>query len=90
MKHIVTDNTISIFLDGQVHIFNRSDLISIKILDCLNKKEYENLPKLMDLAYKIKELGGGLFEIKNDGVYINGAKASADMQEQIINMAKIS
>jgi hypothetical protein len=90
MKHIITDKTISIFMDGQVHIIDRTDGLSIKILEALNAKEFDKIPKLLDLVGKIKELGGGLFNVVGDHIYVNGVQATLDVEEQIMNMAKVS
>jgi hypothetical protein len=85
VQFIITDNNITVSIDGRTHMVARSDANAPKLIDALRNKRYDEVPELISIATKIEKYTDGNFKVEDgcvmvDGVEVNGLLASKIME----------
>lgn len=85
VQFIITDNNITVSIDGRTHMVARSDANAPKLIDALRNKRYDEVPELISIATKIEKYTDGNFKVEDgcvmvDGVEVNGLLAAKIME----------
>ncbi len=85
VQFIITDNNITVSIDGRTHMVARSDINAPKLIDALRAKRYNEVPELISIALKIEKYTDGAFKVEDgcvtvDEVEVNGLLATKIME----------
>lgn len=62
ISYTITDNTISVFINGRTYIVNRTDERYTEVREALRNKNFDAIPDILDVKLKlISESNGGLY-----------------------------
>jgi hypothetical protein len=69
---ILTDNTITVSIDGKTHMLGRDDANANKLIDALKNERFDEVPELISVAKLIESYTQGNFKVEDGEVLIDG------------------
>jgi hypothetical protein len=94
IAHIVTDNGISVFIDGDAFQVTRDHANYDAVKHAIKNKEWDKIPELVDLDRTVKQWAHDLpgsekgFEVKDGLVYLDGDPFSDVVSTKVLRMVK--
>ena len=82
----LTDKGLSLIVDGEPTTLASTHLNFQKILTCLKLKDYDAIPKLLDVAKAIVDHSKGLVTITNGVVFYAGTVMHNALTDRILKM----
>lgn len=69
---LMTDDTISVHIDGKTHMVARTDANGEKLIDALRNKRWNEVPDLVSIAAMIERYTEGTFKVLDGEVLVDG------------------
>jgi hypothetical protein len=87
VSFIITDNTITVSLDGRTHMVARTDANADKLIAALRGKRFEEVPELVSAALKIEKYSDGNFKVADGCVYVDGEEVHGLLASKIVEFS---
>lgn len=83
---ISNSGTISLVMNGNTHTIGNDHVNYAKIVEALKTKNYDVLPKLVDIGQAIVQAANGAVDIRDGFVWYNGYIVDNSLTRRIINL----
>jgi hypothetical protein len=80
----MTLNSITVNYDGETHIVRSEDTAYEKVKVALKERRFDDIPGLMSPAKHIEKASGGLFQVRDGDVFIDGVKVPGTLGRKIL------
>ena len=84
---LISDNTITVNYDGQIHMLQRSDAYAPKLIQALKDKNFDEVPNLVSAAKRIETFSKGTFQVRDGEILVDGVAAPTVLGRKIKDFA---